>query len=84
MVRGIEIAVMGRVDRKKQISLDRMRKGYKHVSAGMSRSVLVFWIYFVLKSKISQEPGGCEKKQRLSTILNLSGANSNISYKNGK
>lgn len=43
----------GRVDREKQVSLDRMREGYRHVSAGMSKSGLVFWIYSVLKNKFS-------------------------------
>lgn len=32
----------GRVDRGKQISLDRMGESYRQVSAGMSKSVFVF------------------------------------------
>lgn len=36
----------GRVDRENQISLVRMREGYRYVSAGMSKSRLVFWALF--------------------------------------
>lgn len=41
----------GRVDREKQISLDRTREGYRHASAEVSKGGLVFWIYSVLKNK---------------------------------
>jgi len=59
---GLKKLGWGRMDREKQISLDRMRGGYRHVSAGMSRNGLVFWIYSFLKTNFHKNLDDLKKR----------------------